>query len=85
MKTTLLSCYQKFLEICEGFVQLSLSLHSVRKILEKNGAIMRGIFRVTTSHLRIGTLCTKAAPEGSGKEQDPALLPLWKGMRGSPD
>lgn len=86
MKTTLLSCYQKFPEIFEGLYSYRcLSIQSVRKILEKNGAIMRGIFRITTLHLRIGALCITAAPESSSKEHGPALLPLRKGVRGSPD
>lgn len=69
---------------CEGlFSYHCLSIQSIRKTLEKNGAIMRESFRIKTLHLQIGALCITAAPEGSS--QDPILLLLWKGMRGHPD
>lgn len=63
----------KFFEICEDLYSYHcLSIQSIRKILEKNGAFMRGIFRKMALHLQTGALCITAASGSYSKEQNPA-------------
>lgn len=63
----------KFFEICEDLYSYHcLSIQSIRKILEKNGAFMRGIFRKTALHLQTEALCITAASGSYSKEQNPA-------------
>lgn len=63
----------KFFEICEDLYSYHcFSIQSIRKILEKNGAFMRGMFRKMALHLQTGALCITAASGSYSKEQNPA-------------